>query len=145
MHFSVIYSVDCTKAESIRQWHPESRLFQQTEGDEQRQYDYLGGEWVNHKHRKWGALLTRKQFDKFVAKTDLTASSTETMGSLGAPGFGMGWAPAICFESEDQSAIQNAYVTPIPEVPQRAKWPDEAAHEERSWQRLRKAIIKMYS
>ena len=31
-------------------------------------------------------------------------------------GFGFGWAPAISFTSDDPDAIQNAYVTPIPEV-----------------------------
>ncbi|MFA5234797.1 MAG: hypothetical protein WC390_10390 [Sulfurimonas sp.] len=36
------------------------------------------------------------------------------MGSLGAPGFGFGWAPAVPFQSDDCDAIQSAYVTPIP-------------------------------
>ena len=50
------------------------------------------GRWQNRsKHRKWVALLTRQQFDAFVSKLGLYAESTETMGSLGAPGFGFGW------------------------------------------------------
>jgi len=38
------------------------------------------------------------------------------MGSIGAPGFGFGWAPAISFNSDHEDCISNAYVTPIPEV-----------------------------
>ena len=34
------------------------------------------------------------------------------MGSIGAPGFGFGWVPAISFRNDDPDAIQSAYVTP---------------------------------
>jgi hypothetical protein len=59
------------------------------------------------------------------------------MGSLGAPGFGFGWAPAISFRSDDPDAIQNAYVTPIPEV-------ERESCDERDWQRVRGAVLAVY-
>jgi hypothetical protein len=34
------------------------------------------------------------------------------MGSLGAPGYGFGWAPAIAYENDASDAYQSAYVTP---------------------------------
>lgn len=69
------------------------------------------------RHRKWAALLTREQFEEFLRHTWLTADETETMGSIGAPGFGFGWAPAISFSYDyDNGDRLNAYVTPIPEV-----------------------------
>ena len=70
----------------------------------------------NGKHRKWTGLLTRKQFDAFVNKLGLYAESTETMGSLGAPGCGFGWSPAISFTGDHEDAIVSAYVTPLPET-----------------------------
>lgn len=59
------------------------------------------------------------------------------MGSLGAPGFGVGWAPAISFHSDDQDAIQSAYVTPIPEV-------RKQTFSERDWDRVREAVLAVY-
>ena len=59
------------------------------------------------------------------------------MGSLGAPGFGVGWVPAISFNGDNPDAIQNAYVTPMPET-KREKC------SERDWQRVRGAVLAVY-
>lgn len=64
------------------------------------------------KHRKYTAILNQEQFDEFVKNLSLAASSIETMGSIGAPGYGFGLTPAICFEGTDERVYQNAYVTP---------------------------------
>jgi len=138
MLFSVIYSVDVPKAVSIKPYTPPQRsLWTVTEGDEQFEYGYLEGRWEKGKHRKWTALLTRKQFDAFVEKLGLVAEDVQTMGSLGAPGFGFGWSPAVSFRNDDEDAILNAYVTPIPEV-------EKASFNDRDWQRVRAAIINVY-
>ena len=69
------------------------------------------------------------------------------MGSIGAPGFGMGWAPAISFNGESlyDNAIQNAYVTPIPMA---KKLEDletlDRPFTERDWERVRNVIVKKY-
>ena len=139
MLFSVIFSVDVPQGISIKPYTPPQvgRLWTRTEGDEQYEYSYLEGRWEKGKHRKWAALLTRKQFDAFVEKLGLVAEDVQTMGSLGAPGFGFGWAPAISFNGDDEDAILNAYVTPLPEV-------EKQAFDDRDWQRVREAIINVY-
>lgn len=116
MEFSIIYSVDCPKDISIVQFNPpkeQKRLWQLTEDDSQYDYGYLEGRWSKGKHRKWCAILNREQFEEFLRHTGLFAEDVATMGSIGSPGCGWGWAPAFSFRSEDDDAIQNAYVTPL--------------------------------
>jgi len=139
MLFSVIYSVDVPSNVSIRDYAPPSvrRLWTTTEGDNQYEYSYLAGRWEKGRHRKWTAILTRDQFDAFVSKLGLVAEDVQTMGSLGAPGFGFGWAPAISFNGDDENAILNAYVTPLPEV-------KKEGFDERDWQRVREAVLNVY-
>lgn len=138
MLFSVIYSVDCPSDEDVNGLAPpDTELWNQTEGDEQYELDYLEGSWENGHHRKWAAILNREQFDQFVEHCGLTAEDVETMGSLGAPGFGFGWAPAISFDGHDRNALQNAYVTPIPEV-------ERETCDERDWERVRGAVLAVY-
>lgn len=138
MQFSVIYSADVPGGVSIKDYIPPqvSRLWSLTESGGS-EYSYLEGQWEKGKHRKWVALLTRKQFDAFVDKLGLYAESTETMGNLGAPEFGYGWSPAISFNADHQDAILNAYVTPIPDT-------TKAGGDERDWQRVRRAVISAY-
>ena len=120
MQFSVIYSADCPADENIESFAPpEIDLWDETEDDDNYEYSYLEGEWENGHHRKWCAILTRDQFTEFVEHCGLFAEDVETMGSLGAPGFGYGWAPAISFNSDDPAAIQSAYVTPLRQHPRR--------------------------
>lgn len=139
MRFSIIYSVDTPQDVDIEQFAPPhaQEVWQQTENDEQYDYDYLEGCWVNGSHRKWAAILDRQQFDEFVEQCGLTADETETMGSLGAPGFGFGWAPAVNFTCDDCDAIKSAYVTPVPDI-------DRTELTERDWERLRRATLSVY-
>jgi hypothetical protein len=137
MQFSVIYSVDVPSNVSIKPYlPPQARsLWTKTEDDSGYEYSYLEGRWASGKHRKWTALLTRQQFDDFVSKVGLVAEDVETMGSLGAPGFG--WSPAISFTGEDEDAIASAYVTPIPNV-------EKEGFDDRDWQRVREAVLDVY-
>lgn len=138
MKFSIIYSVDVPEDKEIsRLAPPDLSLWDETEGDEQYDYSYLEDEWENGSHRKWCAVLDREQFDEFIARCGLIAESTETMGSIGAPGFGFGWSPAISFRSDDSEAIQSAYVTPIPEV-------ERESFNERDWERVKEAVLSIY-
>jgi hypothetical protein len=140
MLFSVIYSADCPRSESIACFRPPQarKLWDTTESDEQYEYGYLEGDWERGKHRKWCGLLTKEQFNRFVEATGLVADSTETMGSLGAPGFGFGWSPAIAFNDDgSQRAILSAYVTPIPET-------RKGRYDERDWQRVRRAVLNTF-
>jgi hypothetical protein len=139
MQFSVIYSVDVPADEDVLRYAPPKveELWDETEDDDNYEYGYLEGRWEGGHHRKFCAILDREQFEKFVDRCGLVAESTETMGSLGAPGFGFGWAPAISFHSDDPDAILNAYVTPIPEV-------SKEHADERDWQRVRGAVLAVY-
>jgi hypothetical protein len=83
-------------------------------------------------------VLNREQFDEFVEKCNLIAEDVQTMGSLGAPGLGYGWSPAVSFHSDDSNAIQSAYVTPIPET-------KKAQFDEQDWQRVRSALLAVYA
>jgi hypothetical protein len=140
VQFSVIYSVDVPQVVSVRDFAPPqvSRLWTLTEDDGQYEYDYLEGRWEKGKHRKWVAVLNRKQFDAFVSKLGLYAQSTQTLGSLGAPGFGIGWSPAISFTTDDDNAIVSAYVSPVPET-------SKSAGDERDWERVRRAVLSRYA
>ena len=140
MLFSVIYSADCPRSERITRFRPPQvrKLWDVTEGDEQYEYGYLEGGWERGKHRKWCALLTKDQFNEFVDSTALVADSTETMGSLGAPGFGFGWSPAISFRDDgEERGILSAYVTPVPQT-------RKEKFDERDWQRLRRAVLSVF-
>ncbi|MGD0899740.1 MAG: hypothetical protein ABR915_18055 [Thermoguttaceae bacterium] len=140
MLFSVIYSADCPRSESIARFQPPQarKLWDKTEGDNQYEYSYLEDDWEKGKHRKWCGMLTKEQFQRFVDATGLVADSTETMGSLGAPGFGFGWSPAISFRDDGQErAILSAYVTPVPET-------RKERFDERDWRRVRRAVLSVF-
>ena len=109
----------------------------ETENDDQYEYGYLEGSWEHGHHRKWCAVLDREQFDHFIEHCGLQAEDVETMGSLGAPGLGFGWAPAISFTSDDPDAIQSAYVTPLPET-------RRESCDEQDWDRVRSAVLNVY-
>jgi hypothetical protein len=139
MLFSVIYSFDTPGDESVNQYYPQDwrKLWDLTECD-LAEYDYHLPLYERPKHRKIVALLTKDEFVSFVADCGLTASSCETMGSLGAPGFGFGWAPAISFELEYDGHMQgyaNAYVTPVSSA-----FPLNEQH----WARIRNFIVNRF-
>lgn len=139
MKFSIIYSVDVPEDEDVMDDAPPNveDLWDETEYDDSYEYGYLEGRWENGSHRKRCGILDREQFDEFVDHCGLFAEDVETMGSLGAPGFGFGWAPAISFNGDDPDAIQNAYVTPLPEV-------EKESCDERDWKRVRGAVLAVY-
>ena len=112
-------------------------LIEQTNTCENGGYGYLEGRWEEGKHRKWWPFWTGKQFDEFVNYCGLVAEDVQTMGSLGAPGCGLGCSPAISFTSDDPDAIQSAYVTPLPEV-------RKESGDERDWERVRSAMLSVY-
>lgn len=138
MKFSVIYSVDVPQSESIVAFLPRQRKrFTLTEGDDQYEYSYLEGDWTKGKHRKLCAVLTKAQFERFLRDTGLYPEDVQSMGSIGAPGCGF-WAPAISFNSDADLAIQNAYVTPLPDVERKGGF------SERDWTRIKTAILRIY-
>ena len=138
MLFSVIYSADAPEGHDVMDFAPPdvNELWDETENGET-EYSYLEGDWENGTHKKWAAILTRDQFDEFVERCELVAESTETMGSIGAPGCGF-WAPAISFNNRDSECIANAYVTPLPEVEGREFDNDD-------WDRVKQAVLSVYS
>jgi hypothetical protein len=144
MKFSVIYSIDVAQGTRLQQFMPPSlrRYWSQTEGDASYELAYIGGRWKRGKHRKYCALLPNEAaFKEFVDYCGLYADDVETMGSLGAPGFGWGLAPAISFTGDVDGAFLSAYVTPIPGT----KPPKTKAAMARAWKRLRAGIIARYS
>lgn len=142
MKFSVIYEVDLPRSRRFGNTRPRGRQWAQTEGDECAEYAHLGPEWQNHKHRKLCAVLTKEEFVEFLGDTDLWFENVETMGSLGAPGFGCGWAPAFAFRGGGyyDDAIQSAYVTPIPEPVRGDGTSVSEARQDAAWERIRKAL-----
>ena len=140
MKFSVIYSVDVPEDVDVMDFAPPQvdSLWTKTEGDSEYEYGYLEGCWTEGMHRKWCAILTREQFDEFVEQCGLRAENCETMGSIGAPGFGYGWAPAISFTGDHEDAIQSAYITPLIET-------KRESCDERDWERVRSAVISVYA
>lgn len=138
MRFSVIYSVDVPGDDPIPVHAPPSLdLWEETQGDESYEYGYLEGRWTKGHHRQWASLLNRTPFDDFVRHCRLWAEDVQTLGSIGALGFGVGWAPAISFTSDDQDAIKSAYVTPIPTLRRRE-------FDEDDWERVRAAVLSVY-
>lgn len=139
MKFSVIYSVDVPHGEDVLDFAPPevAELWDQTEDDGQYEYGYLEGRWENGHHRKWVAILDRDHFDDFIERCGLHAEDVQTMGSIGTPGCGFGWAPAISFTSDDPVAIASAFVTPLPECRR-----DQC--KDGDWDRVRRAVLGVY-
>lgn len=148
MLFSVIYDFDCPMHKSVNEFMPsQRRLFDMTERSDGEPSDWCGDLWDGKvKHRKLCAVLTRKQFERFLNDTGLFSENTRTMGSLGAPGCGFGLSPAISFRNDDPDAIQSAYVTPLP-LAYKLKDLEEGPRRqftEEDFERVRSAILKLY-
>lgn len=136
--YSVIYDFDVPKHEPVRYYQPPHvrTLWMCTEAEDHHgELSYAG----LPKHRKYVALLTPEQFHEFVLETGLHADDVETMGSLGAPGFGYGWAPAICFNYDDGPGYANAYVTPIPKGEPPEDWDPTSA-----WDALKALVVERW-
>lgn len=123
MQYSIIYSCDVPRGTSLAAPPPEQcHKWQCTErsgGPDGAQIEWgfePGSVWSRGRHRKYCAWLdTDDEFSDFVDYCGLLLEDVETMGSIGAPGFGFGWAPALSFRSDDPERLQSAYVTPIPD------------------------------
>lgn len=146
MRFGVVYEFDCLRREPVSLLQPRAKLLRKmtmVEGDKDRQYDYLGEEWETSRHRKYGAVFTKDEFEQFIIDLDLKAQEVRTMGTLGAPGSAnwYGCSPAICFEDEGGS-YSSAYVTPYPDI--HLKHEPTDAKMERWWEMIRKAVLSRY-
>lgn len=147
MQYSVIFDTQWNSADGSP-WLPKNfHLWQKTEGDDQNPYDYLNREGdgvIVNRHRKYLAILSQQQFDDFVEGADLVAEDVQTMGSIGAPGFGWGWAPAISFTNMRGGGrylhMASAYVTPIPD----GEPPDNDDEMEAKWEEVREEILEKY-
>lgn len=147
MLFSVIYEVDIPRSkhpldrqhEELLTWYRPPKHRTRWDLTECSDWDLdVDGE-TPYKHRKWVALLTKAQFLEFLDGVYIQAEDVETMGSLGAPGLGLGVSPAIAYNgSGDHGVYQCAYVTPIP---QPVGWPEDKGFSERDWRRVRAAIF----
>lgn len=73
-------------------------------------------------HWKFCGILNFAQFIDFLWYANLGDNQCGTMGSIGAPGFGFGWSPAIAFQGTDSDADQNAYVTPCFDIDYHCEW-----------------------
>lgn len=146
MLFSVIYDFDCHMDRSVKTLLPPNRkLWQMTERSDGQPSEYCSDLWDGKvKHRKLCAILSREQFKDFVHHIGLFAEDVETMGSLGAPGFGYGCAPAISFRADEYDAIVLAYVTPFPNWEPSHRREDKD-WQERCWNRIRCAVITTFS
>lgn len=120
--WSVIYSADWSPRDLVVEamWPPDQRvrvdgkpkrIWQMTENNKSEIAFGADNEepWT---HRKWCALLSHSHFVQFLYHTDLAAEDVATMGSIGAPGQGLGCVPAFSFSCRGDSYEQNAYVTP---------------------------------
>ena len=141
MKFSVIYEAEVPMTYSVSYIRPPKphqwRLTEQTDGEPS---DWCGELFDGMcKHRKWCAVLDKADFLEFVRQCDVWPEACETMGSLGAPGFGFGWAPAIAFNTDDE-VIRSAYVTPL--ACKRDGTPIRAnGGTERDWARIKAAML----
>ena len=142
MQFSIIYEYECGMDTSIKEYAPsQPHLFTMTEESNGGPSEWCSELWGGKsKQRKVCGVLTRTQFERFLDDTGLFAEDVETLGSLGAPGFEFGLAPAISFRGDDPEAIQSAYVTPFPSFAP-STW---ASNTEKNWQRIRRAVIALY-
>jgi len=135
LEFSIIYDVECEMDEDVEKYGPPWKQENLWEKTEEYIEEYDEGLWL--KCAKWAAILSKEEFDEFIEHTGLYAEDVETSGSIGAPGFGYGWAPAISFRNE-MPPYRGAYVTPIPKIKRKEGW------DNKDWERIRNAVLRMY-
>ena len=141
IQFYVIYSFDCPRDISVNTLKPPAiHNWALTEKDEEFEFDYLGGDWKNGKHRKYVTkkLLSKKQFDAFINETGLKMEDIETMGSLTME---LGHIPAFSFKTDDYNYICSAYVTPF--LPKQIEGKEIGTEEE--WNQLKELLLENYS
>lgn len=111
--FSIIYSVDVGPKTLLAEYRPpnfQKKQWEVTESSDTENDTFENG----GKHRKYCSILDFTDFCDFIEHVGIYVEKCQTMGSIGAPGFGFGCAPAVPFQSDDYHAYQCAYVTPIP-------------------------------
>lgn len=150
MLFSVIYSAEAITRENVIACSPiddtTDKTWEEAENNdhefENEDADENVYEETKLRERKWCAILTKEQFTAFVEKVGIFADPTPTMGSIGAPGFGISWTPAVSFRNghagENVSAVLSAYVTPIP------SFTPKNGMRDHWWDRIVKAILSVY-
>ena len=139
MKFKVIYSFDCTRDCSVNRFKPPFiRKWKLTENDSCYGLDYLEGSWINGKHRKYTAFLSKEEFKKFVNDCCLNMENIETLGMLDIDG----WWPAMSFRHNNDYCIQSAYVCPFPEFEPKREITEE--REKLNWNRLYKVMLNMF-
>ena len=139
MRFSIILSIDCDSETNIGTLRPTTRSLYKTEGDEQYEFEYLGGTWVKGHHRKWCGVLTKKTFEKILFQYGLSMQMTETLGMIGSP-HGQFSAPAISFTVENGDEIIDAYVCPLPNKKEQRKFPPT----EEGWKKIKDWLYERY-
>ena len=135
MEFYVIYSFDITKDLSVVPFKPPFiKRWDLTEQDDQYEYDYLGYEYENGKHRKYCAMLDKKHFNQFVNDCNLYMTDIQTMGSITEYGHLPAHSFDYNYDGYDEPINANAYVTPI----------INNEMNEKNWNRIKKAMLSMY-
>lgn len=140
MDYSIILSIDCDKSCSIQELRPRTKLLVMTEGNEQLGYEEV---WPKGKHRKYAGIVGQATFDRLVDHCELTMSTTETGGMLGAPHCGwIGWSPAFMFEGhqDDRDVIMQAYVCPLPNEREQKKFP----LTQEGWDKIKEHLLEKY-
>lgn len=130
MRFAIIYSVTTSVNSYPTNFAPPSEQeWHETEGDsdyevpdayaEDAQNEDVYG-WKNGRHRKWTANLSEDEFLDFIELCDLTMLDGEG-SAIGA--IGLGESRACVFEGrDDETVIQEAYVTPYCSEKDVANW-----------------------
>lgn len=138
MQFYVIYSFDITSDMSIKSLRPPNvKAWELTETDDSYDYDYLGYEYENGKHRKYCRLMSKEAFIRFIEDQCLYMQDIDTMGSITE----YGHLPAFSFDGEpDEQWIinQNAYVTPLPDVG------SDKAMTPKNWNLLKQSLLNLF-
>lgn len=119
MKYYVVYEADAYVDVDIGEFEPPFlELWTETEShlsERNEELEVWKGLWGQHK--KWCAELCEEEFAKLLDQNGLCWAGP-TAGLIGYPS--MGWNPAIAFigDSQDNRGHCEAWVCPIPEIPQ---------------------------
>jgi len=122
------------------------------------EYDYLADEGSDERWKTEAydvtvsALVDRETFDSWCKALYLRARDEQTIGTLGGP-LGLCIVPDLVFSLDEQQVIDCIRVTPVPTntagepIPTMERIPEGEREEvaERTWDRLRSAVLKVYS
>lgn len=118
MLFSVVFSVEATSDTDIDQFSPPSLADREDvwelEFEDLSAPRHLEGGWPNGNHRRWSAMLTQAEFNRFIRALGLRPDPLRQEGQYGAPGF-MGWSAAVAFRRDTPDGRLLALATPCPD------------------------------